>query len=212
MSSIAERVVRTFLAPPVVAVARPQAAVVPAVAVVGPPRLAPGVATTLALLLATRHRGTALVARWATREAAAVAAPGRVVTPAARGVAGRLQAQGLPAIARGRVVDVLLGPDHPGAVLVQAQTAAGVPAVLVLTTPRDDATDAALVAQDAIVIVGGGDGPLTELALASLQRLGPPVAVCSTSDSPLVRLLAGSALFAPPGWRRALGPVLEDLS
>jgi hypothetical protein len=84
--------------------------------------------------------------------------------------------------------------------------------VLALTTARDDATDAAHVAHDAIVIVGGDDGPLTELALASLQRLGPPVLSCSTSDSPLVRVLAGSAVVAPPGWRRALGPVVDGLS
>jgi hypothetical protein len=210
---VSRRVARLFVVP--AAASRPRARVVaaPAVAVVGPCRVVPSVATTLALLLASRTRRGAVVARWPAGEPVLPLPPGPrgPATPAARALAVRLQGHGIAAAARGRAVDVELGGEHPGAALVQLQSVSGAPTVLALSAPRDQVADAALVAQDAIVVAGAGDDPLRDLALASLEQLGPPVIPCGIADVPLARALAAAALIPPPGWQRALSPVLEVL-
>jgi hypothetical protein len=127
--------------------------------------------------------------------------------PAARGSAARLRARGLPAVAVGRLVWVALEDacdDETGlaaamaATLGRAAAAVRAPAALALPLARTEALDRVLAWHDAFVVVREPDMPdvLVESALASLARLGRPVAtmpVLSRVDA----ALAAGGLRAP---------------
>jgi hypothetical protein len=96
---------------------------------------------------------------------------------AARRLAARLAARGIPASARGRLAWLPL-PADPGPGLALAERAAAaidVPAVLALAGPRPAEAEPVLAEHDLVVVVGGDDdGPLTTLALEKLGTLAAP--------------------------------------
>jgi hypothetical protein len=95
-------------------------------------------------------------------------------TPAAGRLAARLRAHGLPAAERGRLAWVPLGADDVPA--AHRATIVAAPAVLAVTTPLTGALERVLADLDLIVLVTSRpDGPLAELATATLGTLGVPL-------------------------------------
>jgi len=157
------------------------------IAVLGAPAVAVPVAAACAGELRARARATAAVlAVW--RAGATVAgeegeraSPGAATTPAARRLAARLAAHGLPATACGRLAWLALDPA-PGPAAAQAQRCielADAPFVLALAGPRPPAFEPLLAALAVAVAVlpGDADPALHELARAGLPaRTGLVVA------------------------------------
>jgi hypothetical protein len=161
-------------------------------AVLGPPELVAPMAGAVAAVLRRRARARAAVLAslgdgpapaaaedhedgvGGARVASGVAGGGR--GPAAT-LAGRLEAHGVPASARGRLAVAEL-PREDFAPAVHRAGACGAPLVLAVLRPRTPELDAVLGAQDLIVLTAADPaGPLAALARDELTRLGPPLAV-----------------------------------
>jgi hypothetical protein len=134
-----------------------------------------------------------------------VAAPAHA---AARRLAARLAARGIPASPRGRLAWLRL-PADPRTGIAMAERAAAaidVPAVLALAGPRPAAADPLLAEHDLIVLVTDDEAaPLASLALDRLAGLGPPAVA--------VRPLRGASrrlALAGAGRLRGAGDALRD--
>lgn len=187
----------------------------PSVALVGAPEDAEMAGNALALALAAMWRAPcALVCAWAPPEATP-RAPRMPAAPRARRMAGRLAERELTVAATGRVVRVALpaGPEEAVAAVARASSAAAVPTVVAVATPRPAALDQLLSVQDAVILATAPDteASLALLARGALAALVPPLAVCEVRAGAGGRLLAAAGLRATPGVRRALAPALEAL-
>jgi hypothetical protein len=143
-------------------------------------------------------------ADWAPPERdAAGAGPATGGSRAARRLAARLSAHGLPARVRGRLAWVALPrADGPAA---RRAVVAGAPAVLAITAPRTADLDAVLAEQDLVVLVAAEpDGPLARLA--ALPAGAPPLAVVRPLRRGPARSLACAGLAPPREIRALLAP------
>jgi len=208
MTALLDAIARVFVAPRANArlVEAAPAVAVRSAAVCGP--AAEPLACALALLL--RRRGPAVVCVWgaAARRAEAPATAG------ARRLAASLAARGLTVCATGRLVVVTLDADGPVAAAEAGRAAAAAgeaSVVLALASPRDDAFDGALAAQD-VAVVAAGDAPeeLVRLAVAALEQTSR-AAVAATALSGAAAWPARAGLWAGPAARRALAPALDAL-
>lgn len=123
--------------------------------------------------------------------------PGPAV-PAARRLAEKLEARGLPAGPRGRLAWLAL-PADPGqaaAAIARAAAAVDVPTVVAAAGPRCGAVDDLLDDQDLIVVVppARGSETVAELALASLGARRAPAVPCPPLPQGATRLLALAGL------------------
>jgi hypothetical protein len=152
-------------------------------AVLGRPGEAEPVAASLALALSGGVRGSGTVA--VLGGAAAPAAGG---TRASRRLAARLEAQGLSARPRGRLVWVALPADGAHAAARRVGLVS-TPAVLAVTAPRTAELDELLADQDLILVVTADpDGPLARLAVTACETT--PVVVVRPLGRGLARALA----------------------
>jgi hypothetical protein len=161
------------------------------VAVLGPPGEAEPVAAAVALALrrVARARTAAVVVIGGDAPPPDAVEGG---TPAARRMAARLVAHGLHATGRGRLAWAHAPPD-----LAHRPVVADVPAVLAVVAPVTPAIEAAIAGQElAILVVPDRDGPLAELAAASLEHLGVPVLATAPLPRGLARRLALAGLCA----------------
>jgi hypothetical protein len=166
----------------------------PRALVLGRPDDAVPVAAALAGGLREQQRAAgALLAAWPCAETPRAA----LGTPAASRLTARLQARGLPAVARGRLTWLALGADQLP-LAARAVAAVDVPAVIAVTGPRTEASDDLLAEQDLVVLVVGTDAEpgLESLALAGLEHCAAPVVVRRPLDSP------GARPAALAGWGR----------
>jgi hypothetical protein len=126
-------------------------------------------------------------------------------------LAARLEARGVPAAAGGRLVRVALPAPTADAVATaqRAVAAVEVPAAVVVAGPRDDALDALLVLQDAVVLAvrDSPDSPLVRLAASGLADVAVPVVTVVAPPGP-ARHLVGAGVLTPPSLRGALEPAL----
>jgi hypothetical protein len=193
-----------FVAPPVHARATTtrSAPVPPSFAVLGDRREAVAVASGLVLASGV---GAGLVCVWPAGEVR----PRLPATGRARRLAARLEARGVTALARGRLVGVPLPRPAAEAVAVsqRAVAAVDVATAVVLAGPRDDDLDVLLALQDAVVLVlrEAADSPLVRLAVAGLAETLAPVVTVPAPSGP-VGALAASGLMALPALRAALEP------
>jgi hypothetical protein len=142
---------------------------------------------------------------WAPQEPDATgASPAPGGSRAARRLAARLGAHGLPARARGRLAWVALPPaDGPAA--ARRAVVAGAPAVLAITAPRTAELDAVLTEQDLVILVATEpNGPLARLA--ALPADAPPLVVVRPLRRGPARSLACAGLAAPREIRALLAP------
>jgi hypothetical protein len=136
-------------------------------AVLGRAGEAEPVAASVALALSQAARARAAIVAVLAEMPAGAAAAGTGGTRAARRLAARLEAHGLPPRPRGRLVWVGLCADD-ARVAVGRLAAMGAPLVLAVTAARTPALDEILAAQDLILVVTADpDGPLARLALAT---------------------------------------------
>lgn len=215
MSGLLDRAAALFLTPPSPTAAPPRAAAAgpagtPAAAVLGSPAHAPAVARLLAAELRLRTRsGCALVGEWRADPDEPGPARGGMAASAARRVADRLAGRGLAAEAQGRLVRLTLDPDARLAASEweRAVAAAACAAVLSIAGPRPPAFDALLDDLDLLVLVTPEEAPaeLTDLALAALAPLRPPVLTCRSIPAGTARLLSSSSIATS----RLLGPELS---
>ena len=183
----------------------------PCAALLGRPREVIAAAPALALALARGHRAPCAVAcGWRVGWSSGARLP---AVGAARRLALRLDARGLPAEATGRLVRVRL-PDEPAAAAAAAErtaAAAACPVVVGLAGPRETALDHLLAAQDLVALVHrpGTDAALARAAEASLAELPVAVVACQLSAAGPLRALAAAGVMVPPTLRQALLPALE---
>jgi hypothetical protein len=123
-------------------------------------------------------------------------------TRAARRLAARLEAHGLPAHPRGRLVWVGLPEAHRQAAARRA-VLIGAPAVLAITAPRTGEIEELLSEQDLLVLaVADPTGPLARIA--ALAPGGVPIAVSRPLPRGLARSLALAGICAPRAMRELL--------
>jgi hypothetical protein len=181
-----------FVAPSAVAPARPVASAAGCAGVVSGRSDLPAVAGAVAAALRRR-------ARTATAVVAVVggAPVRRPSTPAAAAAAKRLARRDIAAVPAGGLCAVALPADPQDAVREawRVIAAAGVPVVIGVDR-RDEALDRLLAELDLIVLAppAGADPALTDLALASLVRVGPPVETIGVATGALARCFAGLGL------------------
>ena len=177
-------------------------------AVLGRPGQAEPVAAALALALgAAAHARAAsvVVVGPAERVAADVETggngqPASGGTRAARRLALRLDAHGLVACPRGRLVWVD-APSEGRQAAVQRAALVGAPTVLAVTAPRARDIEELLAEQDLLLLVmADPEGPLARLA--ALAPGGVPVAVTRPLPRGPARSLALAGISAPRGIRR----------
>jgi CTP:molybdopterin cytidylyltransferase MocA len=136
-------------------------------AVLGRAGEAEPVAASVALALSQRARARAAIVAVLADAPAGPVAPGTGGTRAARRLAARLEAHGLPPRPRGRLVWVGLAADDARAAVARL-AAMGAPLVLAVIAPRTPVLDEMLAEQDLILVVTADpDGPLARLALAA---------------------------------------------
>jgi hypothetical protein len=178
----------------IAAAAVAETAAVTSAAVLGRPGEVEPVAAALALALRRETRA----------KAAAVAVVGSLSLEAGewagratRRLGARLEAHGLEAWSRGRLVWVGLDPEDPQLLpTLRRVTLAAAPAVLAITAPRTAAIDAALGEQDLVVIVTADpDGPLAQLAAEGVAGV-PAVAARPLGRGP-ARSLARAGIRPP---------------
>jgi hypothetical protein len=129
---------------------------------------------------------------WAAGDGAPVPGGG---TRAARRLGARLDAHGLPAHARGRLVWVGIAPERRQAAARRACLLAA-PAVLAVTAPRTPEIEELLGELDLLVLVmDDPDGPLARVA--ALAPGGVPIAVTRPLARGPARTLAQRGLVAP---------------
>lgn len=114
----------------------------------------------------------------------------RLATPAARTLARRLRDQGLDAVAAGALCHVCLDEDSER---VMWRAAAVAPTVVAL--PEREARLDALLSQADLLLLAAPSGVYAELALASLEALGPPAARLDPPSGWLGRRAASLGLF-----------------
>jgi hypothetical protein len=116
-----------------------------------------------------------------------------VGTRAARRLVARLAAHGFEASPRGRLAWTHAPPEAAARAAL-----AGAPAVLAITAPLSATLEAAIAQQAlAVVVAPDPEGPLAELAVASLEHLGVPFLVAPPLHRGLARRLALAGLRAP---------------
>jgi hypothetical protein len=128
------------------------------------------------------------------------AIPTGIAAPAARKLAERLAGEGLALHLRGRLVWATL-PDEPvqaAAAWQRVAACAPAPTVLAAVGPRTPELDRMLAEHDLVLLVepAAADPVLLELAVASLEELGPSAAVVNPVGL-LTRLGALAGLWAP---------------
>lgn len=217
MTAALKRLAGWFIAPAAEAerpvTARTVVASVTAVGVLGRGSAATVAATAIALTAARRARTRcALVCRW-TGEEPRAAADGSAL-PAARALAGRLQARGLEARACGRLVavDLPAAATEARAAIERAWAAAGeVPVTVLVAGARPAELDGVLGALDRLVVVPppGAPAALEELAVTDAARVGRAATVLRVAPSPVARALARGGLIVPPALRGPVARVLE---
>ena len=172
------------------------------IGVVGRPREAHAAACALVLSQARGEAG--LVCVWG----ADAVAPRVPATAGARALAARLAARELEARASGRLVRVALPADPAEARdrALRAAAAAPGPVCVAVCGPRNREVDDLLAVQDALLVAGRPDADqrLLELARASLDATGVPVARCELAAGGLARVLALAGLAATGGLRAAV--------
>jgi hypothetical protein len=192
VSGVVERSAPAPLASQQPAVVPPRFA--PRALVLGSPRDAVPVAAGLAGGLREQDRaaGAVLIA-WPAPDAPRAA----LGTPGASRLVANLQARGVPAVARGRLAWVALGPDQL-ALARRVLGAVDVPVVVAVTGARTAAADELLAEQDQIVLVASPDADprLAELAREGLAESGVPVTVRGPLLNP------GARTTALAGWGR----------
>jgi len=146
------------------------------------------------------HAGRAASAGGATAHAGAIADP-RGAAPAGADAASHVGV--LAETCHGR--DAAGIAAAAGAALGRAATAAGAPAALAIPFPRVAGLDRVLAWHDGIVVVREPSAPqaLVDRALASLRRLGRPVATLAPAGGALA-LAAALGLHAPPSAHAAV--------
>jgi len=175
-----------------------------------------GIGVALGLLLVRSRRAPcALVAVWAP-SAEAVGASPRPAAPAARRLAGVLQARGLAGRAAGRVAVVMLpaAADDAAPAAARALATAGArPTVLVLAGPREDAFSEQLAQQDLVVVVSRPDAApeLGDLAVDGLEQDGIGAIACPAALSPIARAVLHAGVIVPRAVERSLGGVVTRL-
>ena len=121
--------------------------------------------------------------------------PAGATTPAARRLAGRLEAHGLEATARGRLAWLRLEPE-PSDAAAQARRClaiAGVPVVIAVAGPRDAAFEP-LIAEVGLVLAvlpAGADPALRELVSAGLPSRAGAIVAPLRSGPPRWAAMAG---------------------
>jgi hypothetical protein len=195
VSGVVERAASAFVTPPpepAPVAALPRFA--PRALVLGASRDAVPVAAALAGGLREQERAAgAVLVSWPAPEPPRPA----LGTPGASRLVANLRSRSLPAVARGRLAWLALGPDD----LRLAQRALGavdVPAVVAVTGPRTAAVDELLAGQDQIVLVvpADADSRLVELARDGLAECNVPVTVRGPLLNP------GARTTALAGWGR----------
>jgi hypothetical protein len=164
-------------------------------AVLGRPGQAEPVAAAVALALARGAGAKSATVAVIGRATPAEPPPASGGTRAARRLAARLEAQGLPARSRGRLVWVAVPPD--GRLHAARRVAlAGAPAVLAVTAPRTPDVEELLAEQDLLVLAMADlGGPLARMA--ALAPGGVPVTVTRPLIRGPARSLALAGLRAP---------------
>jgi hypothetical protein len=157
--------------------------------------------------LALAGSGVALVACWPPDDRPGLAPP---AVPAARRLAGSLEARGVRARAAGRlVVASLPEPETEAAeALRRIDAAAAVARVLVLAGARAGTWDDVLLGSDA-VLVDGSDPAVVRLAVERLVDQGVPARALDRLAPRPVRALAAAGL-ALPGALRPLRAALAE--
>src|SRR4051812_30773380 len=187
MNELLARAGSFFVAP----AARPvEHALTPPVACAGVLAPSRDLAPAAGAIAARLRRGARTGARTGGRTGTALVCTDRPpvplpATPSARALARRLCARDLAAAATGTLCHVAL-PDDPAEFVRHAWRIlafAEVPVVVALGR-RDEVHDELLAALDLLVLATSADTDpaLTDLAAASLQRLGPPVTTVATSQ------------------------------
>jgi len=171
-------------------------------AVLGRPGHAQPVAAAVALALAAaapaRAATVAVIGRDAVPERDGPPPSGG--TRAARRLAARLDAHGLTARPRGRLVWVDVAGEGREAAARRAALV-GTPAVLAVTAPRAPDIEALLAEQDLLLLVMAD--PASPLArVAALAPAGAPIAVTRPLPRGPARSLALAGIAAPRGIRR----------
>jgi hypothetical protein len=163
------------------------------------------VACSAGLMLGARAPAVLVGLHGAGDPSQAPRAPGRV---AAVRLAASLDARGLQAGARGRLVVVALPGDAREAAVAWSRAdgaASDVPTVLGVSM-RHDELDVPLAAQDAIVIALSPAAPanLAALALAGIEGLVPAASVVSGRAGPVARTLAVAGVWPVRSVRSAV--------
>ena len=172
----------------------------PRIAVIGSLSTAPPLAAAVALR--SRSRGSAaVVALW--RQPGfngPPPGPGAPALPAAASLASRFTRRGLPAVARGRLVWLLLPevPDEAAAAVRHADASGGEAAlVIALARPRDATVDAVVAMCDLAVVAAPPGSSLAELALDDIADLRVPARAQAPLPPGPARLAALAGLTAP---------------
>jgi hypothetical protein len=215
MSDFLDRAASYFVAPagePAEELAAPPR-FAPRAVVLGKPGCAAPVAAALANELRIRARSRcALTCVWSPAGWSARPGP---AGHAARRLAEKLEARGLPAVPRGRLAWLPLPPEpvQAGAAAARASAAVEVPMVVALAGPRSQALDGFLDEQDLIVVVppDRAGGPIAELALAGLADRRAPAEICPPLPHGLGRLLAMAGLGRLRGAGDSLASALRAL-
>ncbi|MSW95597.1 MAG: hypothetical protein F2796_02220 [Actinobacteria bacterium] len=132
---------------------------------------APAAAASVALRLARRRGGAALILTLGCADAGRQA---RVLAaPSAARLAAELAQQGQVAAACGRLVRIALPTDEPLPAALWLSTAAGeAPCVVACCGPRSEQGEVLLQHAGVVHLVGSEDDPICRLALDGLRRDG----------------------------------------
>ena len=199
MSGLLERAASAFVAlppQPEAAAAPPRFA--PRALVLGSVRDAVPVAAALAGGLREQDRSAgAMLITWPAPDAPRPA----LGTPGASRLVANLGSRSLPAVARGRLAWLALGPDDLH-LARRALAVMDVPTVVAVTGARTAAADELLAEQDHIVLVvpAEADPQLVELARTGLAEHNVPVTVRGPLIAP------GARTTALAGWGRMKVP------
>jgi hypothetical protein len=193
-----------------------------------PPRMPPGIAVlsmasdaaalggALGLVLARRGREPVVAVCLWTDGCAPRAVWRAPALPAARRMAAALAARGHDVRPAARLALVLLPASEPDAAAQARRAAAAAgpaPTVLALGGPRGAAFDALLAEQDLVVVAtrGDADPALAQLALDGLAGAAVRACLCEVPPAHPARSLAAAGVALLPSARRALASALSEL-